>query len=104
MNNFPEGNAVVYCEGSFNTTNGKTAHGLVRRTARYDVLSVIDSRYHGQDAGEILDGKTKNIPAPKKPISWRQILNPVRLSLRGGQHPHHGIQQPIRLLVQRFIR
>ena len=27
----PEGRAIVYCEGAFNTTNGKTAHGLVRR-------------------------------------------------------------------------
>ena len=62
MNHFPEGNAIVYCEGSFNTTNGKTAHGLVRRTARYQVLAVIDSRYQGQDAGEILDGSPKNIP------------------------------------------
>ena len=62
MNNFPEGNAIIYCEGSFNTTNGKTAHGLVRRTARYHVLSVIDSRYQGRDAGEVLDSKSKNIP------------------------------------------
>lgn len=62
MNNFPEGNAIIYCEGSFNTTNGKTAHGLVRRTARYYVLSVIDSGYQGRDAGEVLDGKSKNIP------------------------------------------
>jgi uncharacterized NAD-dependent epimerase/dehydratase family protein len=62
MNKFPEGNAIIYCENAFNTTNGKTAHGLIRRTVRYHVLSVIDSRYHGQDAGEVLDGKTKNIP------------------------------------------
>jgi len=62
MNRFPEGNAIIYCEGSFNTTNGKTAHGLVRRTARYQVLSVIDSRYQGRDAGKVLDGVSKNIP------------------------------------------
>lgn len=60
--NFPEGNAVLYCEGAFNTTYGKTAHGLVRFTRRYRVLSVIDSRYAGQDAGDVLDGKNKNIP------------------------------------------
>ena len=62
MNHFPEGNAIVYCEGAFNTPNGKTAHGLVRRTLRYNVLSVIDSHYAGQDAGQVLDGKPKNIP------------------------------------------
>jgi uncharacterized NAD-dependent epimerase/dehydratase family protein len=62
MSAFPEGNAIVYCEGSFNTPNGKTAHGLVRRTRRYNVLSVVDSRYAGRDAGEVLDGKNKGIP------------------------------------------
>ena len=62
MNESSDGNAIVYCEGAFNTTNGKTAHGLVRFTRRYHVLSVIDSRYPGQDAGEILDGRVKNIP------------------------------------------
>jgi uncharacterized NAD-dependent epimerase/dehydratase family protein len=62
MSAFPEGNAIVYCEGAFNTPNGKTAHGLVRRTRRYNVLSVVDSRYAGRDAGEVLDGKAKGIP------------------------------------------
>lgn len=61
MADFPEGNAIVYCEGAFATTNGKTAHGLVRRTRRYRVLSVVDSRYKGKDAGEILDGRANGI-------------------------------------------
>jgi uncharacterized NAD-dependent epimerase/dehydratase family protein len=62
MTPFPEGNAIVYCEGNFGTTNGKTAHGLVRRTARYRVLSVVDTRCAGQDAGEFLDGRAAGIP------------------------------------------
>jgi len=57
-----DGNAIVYCEGAFNTPNGKTAHGLVRFTERFNVLSVLDSRYAGQDAGMVLDGKNSNIP------------------------------------------
>jgi uncharacterized NAD-dependent epimerase/dehydratase family protein len=57
-----DGRAIVYCEGAFNTPYGKTAHGLVRHTRRYEVLSVIDSRHAGQDAGEVLDGKAKGIP------------------------------------------
>jgi uncharacterized NAD-dependent epimerase/dehydratase family protein len=60
--NLPVGNAIVYCEGAFNTTNGKTAHGLVRRSRRYRVLSVVDSRLAGQDAGEVLDGTPVGIP------------------------------------------
>jgi uncharacterized NAD-dependent epimerase/dehydratase family protein len=58
----PEGNAIVYCEGAFGTTNGKTAHGLVRRTRRYVVTSVVDSRWRGRDAGDVLEGKTCGIP------------------------------------------
>jgi uncharacterized NAD-dependent epimerase/dehydratase family protein len=56
-----DGSAIVYCQGAFNTTNGKTAHGLVRFTRRYDVLSVVDSRYAGQDAREVLDGQKSGI-------------------------------------------
>ena len=62
MQNFPEGRAIVYCEGAFGTTNGKTAHGLVRRTARYEILSVVDSRLAGQDAAAVLDGQPRGIP------------------------------------------
>ena len=58
----PEGNAIVYCEGAFNTPNGKTAHGLVRFTRRYRVMSVVDSRYAGRDAGDVLDGVPRRIP------------------------------------------
>ena len=53
--------AIVYCQGAFNTTNGKTAHGLVRFTERYEVLTVIDSRYAGQDAGQVLDNQPNGI-------------------------------------------
>lgn len=62
MKNPIDGKAIVFCEGAFNTPNGKTAHGLVRFTYRYDVLAVIDSRYAGKDAGEVLDGKPNGIP------------------------------------------
>lgn len=62
MSPWPEGNAVVYCEGAFNTPNGKTAHGLVRRTARYGVRGVIDSSHAGEDAAQALDGTPGNVP------------------------------------------
>ena len=57
-----DGNAIIYCDRAFGTTNGKTAHGLVRRTARYHVLSVVDSTLAGMDAGEVLDGEPVGIP------------------------------------------
>jgi uncharacterized NAD-dependent epimerase/dehydratase family protein len=58
----PDGNAIVYCQDAFATTNGKTAHGLVRRTRRYRVLAVIDRTLAGQDAGAFLDGRANGIP------------------------------------------
>jgi len=57
-----DGTAVVYCQGAFGTPNGKTAHGLVRRTTRYRVAAVIDSRHAGADAGELLDRRPSGIP------------------------------------------
>ena len=62
MKNSIDGKALVYCDDAFNTPTGKTAHGLVRFTERYDVVGVIDSNYAGQDAGQVLDGKANNIP------------------------------------------
>jgi len=57
-----EGNAIIYAQGAFGTPNGKTAHGLVRHTERYKVLSVIDSNLAGKDAGIVLDGTQRGIP------------------------------------------
>lgn len=65
MKNSLDGKAIVYCEGAFNTPNGKTAHGLVRFTERYDIQGVLDSNYAGQDAGMVLDGKENGIPIYK---------------------------------------
>ena len=78
-----DGKAIVYCEGAFNTPNGKTAHGLVRFTERYKVLSVIDSRYAGKDAGEILDGKRKNVPV------LESVPAGIELSRRNGDTPDY---------------
>ena len=57
-----DGTAVVLCEGAFASTEGKTAHGLVRHTDRYRVQAVIDSGLAGRDAGEFLDGRPAGIP------------------------------------------
>lgn len=57
-----EGDAIVYCEGGFGNTYGKTAHGLVRFSRRYRVRAVIDSTLAGHDAGACLDGEANGIP------------------------------------------
>ena len=72
----PQGNAVVYCENSFATTYGKTAHGLVRFTERYRIFAVIDSSLEGEpDAAEFLDGKKKGIPLVKDLKRAREIAS-----------------------------
>ena len=57
-----DGKALVYADGAFNTPEGKTAHGLVRFTKRYEVVGIIDRRYAGRDAGEVLDARPRGIP------------------------------------------
>ena len=54
--------AIVYAEGLYNCANGKTAHGLVRYSKRYNIACVVDSTLNESDAGLILDGKNRNIP------------------------------------------
>jgi uncharacterized NAD-dependent epimerase/dehydratase family protein len=81
--NFPEGSAVIFSEGAFGTPNGKTAHGLIRRTKRYSILSVIDSTKSPGDSGEILEGKANSIPVYP---SLRKALGEAK---KAGQHPSH---------------
>ena len=54
--------AIIYCEREYLSANGKTAHGLVRHTNRYQIVGVVDSTAPAGDAGIILDGKNRNIP------------------------------------------
>ena len=55
-------NALILTNGLLSTNDAKTAHGLIRGTERYTIVGVIDGPTAGQDAGEVLDGKNRNIP------------------------------------------
>jgi uncharacterized NAD-dependent epimerase/dehydratase family protein len=54
--------AIVYCEANFGALDGKTANGLIRRSEKYEILSVIDSEKAGLDTGMVLDDKPNSIP------------------------------------------
>lgn len=54
--------ALVISEGMLHTDDAKTAHGLIRGTERFEIIGIIDSLHAGKDAGEVLDGKNRNIP------------------------------------------
>ncbi len=54
--------AIVLTDGILHETDAKTAHGLIRGTDRFEIVAVIDRVHAGKDAGELLDGKHRNIP------------------------------------------
>src|SRR5882724_5940187 len=58
-------NAIIITAGYLDTEHGKTAHGLIRGTERFNILAIIDDKNSGKDAGEVLDGKKRNIPVYK---------------------------------------
>ncbi len=58
-------NAIIITAGYLDTEHGKTAHGLIRGTERFNILGIIDEKNSGKDAGEVLDGKKRNIPVYK---------------------------------------
>ncbi len=56
-------NAIVLTDGLLMTSDAKTAHGLIRGTERYNIIAVVDSQATaGKDAGELLNGKNRDIP------------------------------------------
>jgi uncharacterized NAD-dependent epimerase/dehydratase family protein len=53
--------AIILAQDRYDSINGKTAHGLVQFSKRYEIAGVIDSTLTGRDAGEVLDGIHRNI-------------------------------------------
>lgn len=92
-----ENTALILTNGLYNTENGKTAHGLVRYSERFKIVGVIDPACAGQDAGEILDGKHRNIPIfdtvenALKTLSTSESQNPrhiiIGIAVSGGKIP-----------------
>ena len=74
--------ATVLAHGYFQEPNGKGAHGLVRGSDRFRVLSVVDQKCAGRDAGEVLDGTRRDIP----------IVTSIADALaNGAEQPTHAI-------------
>lgn len=57
-----EGQAILYCDRAFDSLEGKTAHGLLRRSDRYRIVAVVDSSVPCGDAGRRLDGFPRSVP------------------------------------------
>ena len=54
--------ALVLTEGRYQTSDAKTAHGLVRGPSRWKIAGLIDPVCAGRDAGTLLDGRARGIP------------------------------------------
>ncbi len=57
-----DGYAILLANGSLDSENAKTSHGLIRGSERFKIVGVIDPKFAGQDAGTITDGTPRNIP------------------------------------------
>ena len=54
--------AIVLTDGILHESDAKTAHGLIRGSERFEIAGIIDFVHAGKDAGEVIDGKHRNIP------------------------------------------
>lgn len=96
--------AIVLAHDHYQTANGKTAHGLVRGSERFDVKAVIDPSCAGRDAGDVLDGINRGIPivhnidealrVAGSPVAWCV----VGIATHGGR-----FEEPIRRQILEAI-
>jgi uncharacterized NAD-dependent epimerase/dehydratase family protein len=82
--------AIVLTSGLLDTSDAKTAHGLIRESNRFKIVGIVDDKHAGKDAGELLDGKHRNIPVFKN-IQSSLFLKPdycvVGVAVTGGIFP-----------------
>ena len=83
--------AIVYCEANFGALDGKTANGLIRRSEKYEILSVIDSEKAGLDTGMVLDDKPNSIPISRDPADSLAQAGSVPDAFIFGMAPSSGM-------------
>jgi uncharacterized NAD-dependent epimerase/dehydratase family protein len=54
--------AVVFTDGLLARDFAKTCHGLLRGSARFRVVAVLDHEHAGKDAGSVMDGRRLGVP------------------------------------------
>lgn len=55
--------SIVLTNGLLLQPDAKTAHGLIRGTERFDIAGIVDcAETAGKDAGELLDGRRRDMP------------------------------------------
>ncbi len=100
--------AVVLTAGNLDNSFAKTCHGLLRGTDRFDVMAVVDEKYAGQDAGEVMDGKRLNIPVYGTFDAFLQATDTVPgyciigVAVPGGQLPESMRQDIMNAILQKM--
>jgi uncharacterized NAD-dependent epimerase/dehydratase family protein len=94
--------AIVLTNGLLSSTNAKTAHGLIRESERFEIVGIVDEAHAGKDAGEVLDGKHRNIPIFAE-VTQALITQPqycvVGVATVGGIFPNNMIDS-IKIAIQ----
>lgn len=75
--------AIVLTNGLLTHSDAKTAHGLIRGSERFEVVGVIDPLEAGKDAGEVLDGKNRNIPVFATVSKALEVIDGIQYCIIG---------------------
>jgi uncharacterized NAD-dependent epimerase/dehydratase family protein len=97
-------NAIVITAGYLDTSNGKTAHGLIRGTERFNILGIIDHKHPGRDAGEVLDGRKRGIPVFATLADFAAVVKePVKYCILGVATKGGVIPESIQVMLKEAL-
>jgi len=88
--------AIIITNGLLATDDAKTAHGLIRESRRFEIVAVVDCAHAGRDAGDVLDGKARNIPvcaSIEDALQFQPACCIVGVATVGGVFPGDLIEQ-----------
>lgn len=82
--------AIILAGNLLDTPDAKTAHGLIRESNRFKIIGVVDELQAGKDAGEVLDGRYRDIPVFKtieEALELKPAYCVVGVAITGGIFP-----------------
>ena len=94
----PTGTALLYSGGMLTDLHGKTSHGLLRYSKRFQILGVVDHKHAGQMSNEIVSNCQDDVPIFSdinnaiEGLGIKPDFLVIGLSFHGGQLPesHRG--------------
>ena len=58
----PTGTALLYSGGMLTDLHGKTSHGLLRYSKRFQILGVVDHKHAGKMSSELVSNCQNDLP------------------------------------------